>query len=186
MVTLSSCLIWQIIRFIFPPIGFVKWVCDRLTDADFGKENHFFRWRSFWSWRVCKQAKLWNLEHRKRGRIYWKADAPKRVTVWAIFLPKWVNGDRYRAMLNEFLLTEIEEEDIGNIWLQQDSATCHAAEATFDVLHPVFEDRIISRRAESFLKHFPKKGIWRTLYNMASSKIKWTLNVKGMIIFPLA
>ena len=26
-----------------------------------------------------------------------------------------VNGDRYRAMLNEFLFTKIEEEDIGNI-----------------------------------------------------------------------
>ena len=27
-----------------------------------------------------------------------------------------VNGDRYRAMLNEFLFTKIEDEDIGNIW----------------------------------------------------------------------
>ena len=26
-----------------------------------------------------------------------------------------VNGDRYRAMLNEFLFTRIEEKDIGNI-----------------------------------------------------------------------
>ena len=26
--------------------------------------------------------------------------------------------------------------------------TCHTAEATFDVLHPVFEDRIINRRAD--------------------------------------
>ena len=44
-----------------------------------------------------------------------------------------INGDHYRAMLNEFLFTKIEEEDIGNIWFQQ--------------MHPVFEDRIISRRA---------------------------------------
>ena len=28
-----------------------------------------------------------------------------------------VNGDRYRAMLNEFLFKKIEEENIGNIWL---------------------------------------------------------------------
>ena len=27
-----------------------------------------------------------------------------------------VNGDRYRAMLNELMFTKIEEEDIGNIW----------------------------------------------------------------------
>ena len=30
---------------------------------------------------------------------------------------------------------------------QQDGAVCHTAEATLDVLRPVFEDRIISRRA---------------------------------------
>ena len=59
-----------------------------------------------------------------------------------------VNGDRYRIMLNEFLFTKIEEEDIGNIWLQQDGATCHTAEAALDVLRPVFEDRIISHRAD--------------------------------------
>ena len=29
-----------------------------------------------------------------------------------------VNGNRYRAILNELLFTKIEEEDIGNIWLQ--------------------------------------------------------------------
>ena len=58
-----------------------------------------------------------------------------------------VNDDRYRAMLNEFLLTKIEEEDIGNIWFQQDGATCHTAGATVDVLRPVLEDRIIKRRA---------------------------------------
>ena len=59
-----------------------------------------------------------------------------------------VNDDRYRAMLNEFLFTKIKEEDIGNIWFQQDGATCHTAEATLDVLRPVFEDRFISCRAD--------------------------------------
>ena len=51
-------------------------------------------------------------------------------------------------MLNEFLFTKIEEEDIGNIWFQQDGVTCHTSEATLDVLGPVIEDRIISRRAD--------------------------------------
>ena len=54
-----------------------------------------------------------------------------------------VNGDRYRALLNEFLFTKIEEEDIGNI-----CTMCHIAEATLDVLRPDFEDRIISGRAD--------------------------------------
>ena len=51
-------------------------------------------------------------------------------------------------MLNEFLFTKIEEKDIVNIWFQQDTATCHTAEATHDILRPIFEDRIISLRAD--------------------------------------
>ena len=93
-----------------------------------------------------------------------KPTLPKRVTVWCGFWSRviiglfffeneqgeivTVNGDRYQAMLNEFLFTKIEERDINSIWFQQDGATCHTAKATLDVLHPVFEDRIISRRAD--------------------------------------
>ena len=51
-------------------------------------------------------------------------------------------------MLNEFLCSKIEEEDIGNIRFQQNGAMWHTAEATLDVLCPVFEERIISRRAD--------------------------------------
>ena len=57
-----------------------------------------------------------------------------------------MNGDRYRVMFNKFLFTKIEQEDIGNIWFQQDVP--HTAEATLDVLRPGFEDHIISRRAD--------------------------------------
>ena len=51
-------------------------------------------------------------------------------------------------MLREFLFRKIEEEGIGNIWFQQVGAMRHTIEATLDVLRPVFEDRIISRRAD--------------------------------------
>ena len=93
-----------------------------------------------------------------------KPTHPKRVTVWC---KKWtrdiigpfcfeneqeeaitVNGDSYRAMLNEFLFTKPEEEDIGNIWFQQDGDTCQTAETTLNILCPVFEDCIISCRAD--------------------------------------
>ena len=85
---------------------------------------------------------------------------PTRVTVWSRgIIGKFffqneqgeaitVNGDRYRTMLNKFLFTKIDEVDIGNIWFQQDSATFYLAEATLDVLRPVFEDRIMSRKAD--------------------------------------
>ena len=48
-------------------------------------------------------------------------------------------------MLNEVLFTKIEEDDIGNIWFQQDGATCHTAEARLDV----FEDRIVAWQPRS-------------------------------------
>ena len=51
-------------------------------------------------------------------------------------------------MLKEFLFLKIEEEDIGNIWFQQGSAMYHTAEATLDILRPVFEDSIISHKAD--------------------------------------
>ena len=92
-----------------------------------------------------------------------KPTHPERVTVWCEF---WsigiigpfffeneqgeavtVSSERFRAVLNEFLFTKIEE-DIRNIRFQQDGTTCHTAEATLDVLRPVFEDRINSRRAD--------------------------------------
>ena len=71
-------------------------------------------------------------------RIFFENEQGKAITV---------NGDRYRAMLNEFLSTKIEEEYIGHIWFQHDGATCDTTEATLDVLRTVFEIRIISRRA---------------------------------------
>ena len=131
-----------------------KWVCDRLTEnADFAKkiilsdEAHFDL-----SGHVNKQnCRIWGTEN--PHAYIEKPTHPKRVIVWCGFWSRGiigpiffeneqgkvvtVNGDRYRAMLNEFLFTKSEEEN-----------TCHLAEVTFDVLRPVFEDRIISRRAD--------------------------------------
>ena len=44
-----------------------------------------------------------------------------------------VNGERYRAMLNEFLFPKIEEDDLDEIWFQQDEATCHTGNVTIDL-----------------------------------------------------
>ena len=171
MVTFSSCLIWQIISFILPPNEYdcvYTWTMQgkRITeDADFGKKNHLFRWSSFWSWRLCKQAKLSHLGQENLHVYIEKPAHPKRVTVWCgVWSGVWPRGiigpfffenkqgeavsdnfDRYRAMLNEFLFTKIEED---NIWFQQNGAMCHAAEATLNVWRPVLEDRIISRRTD--------------------------------------
>ena len=130
MVTLSSCLIWQIINCILPPNEYgcvYAWTklgniaTDRLIeDADFG-----FRWSSFWSWRVCKQPKLSHLGHRKPAHIHWKADAPKMshrlvgILVqrhnWAIiFLRKWARRRRYSQWRP--LLSHVERNFVHKNW----------------------------------------------------------------------
>ena len=163
MVTLSSCLIWQIIRFILPnEYGCVyAWTTlgniatDRLTeDADFGEKKIIFSDEAHFDLGgyVNKQnCRIWGTENPHAYSTH-----PKRVTVWCGFWSKstiapfffeneqeeavQVKGDRYRAMLKEFLFTKIEEQDIGNIWFQQNGARCHTAEATLDVLRSVFEN----------------------------------------------
>ena len=126
-----------------------------------------------------------------------KPTHPKRVTAWCGFWSRGiigpfffeneqgeavtVNFDRYRATLAEFLFSKIEEEDIGNIWFQQDGPTCHTAEATLDVLRPVFEDRIIIFSDEA---HFDLGGylnkqncrIWAQKTRMHTLKSRRTQN----------
>ena len=76
-----------------------------------------------------QNCRIWGTEN---GYAYIeKTTHPKRVTVWCGFWSRGiigpfffeneqgeavsVNGERYRVMLNEFLFTKIEEDDIGNI-----------------------------------------------------------------------
>ena len=141
MVTLSSCLIWQISFILLSnEYGCVHaWTTlgniatDRLTeDADLGKkkiifsdEVHFYLGEY-----VNKQnCRIWGTENPLA--YIEKPMHPKRVTVWCGFWSRGIigpfffeneqgeavtaNGDRYRAMLNKFLLTKIKEENIGNI-----------------------------------------------------------------------
>ncbi|GFT81737.1 hypothetical protein TNCV_2052401 [Trichonephila clavipes] len=45
-----------------------------------------------------------------------------------------VNGDRYRAMITNFFIPELNNHDVQELWFQQDGATCHTARATIDLL----------------------------------------------------
>ncbi|GFX67644.1 putative transposable element [Trichonephila clavipes] len=56
-----------------------------------------------------------------------------------------VNGDRYRAMITNFFIPELNNHDVQELWFQQDGATCHTASAIIDLLKDTFGDRIISR-----------------------------------------
>ena len=115
------------------------------------KKDHRFRWSSFWSWGVSKQAKLSHLGHRKPAHMHWKADAPKtnhclvRILIqrhnWAIFLRKWARRGRYSQWRS--LSGHVEQ-----IFVHIDGATYHTTKATLHVFRSVFKDHIISRRAD--------------------------------------
>ncbi|GFS96326.1 uncharacterized protein TNCV_16751 [Trichonephila clavipes] len=56
-----------------------------------------------------------------------------------------VNGDRYRAMIANFFIPELNNHDVQELWFQQDGATCHTARVTINLLKDTFGDRLISR-----------------------------------------
>jgi len=144
---------------------FAQWAEERLAEDEdffrkivFSDEAHFHL-----GGYVNKQnCRIWGSEN--PHETLEKPMHPQRVTVWCGF---WhggiigpfffeneqgaavtVNGDRYRAMLNEFLFPKIQEYYVDDIWFQQDGATCHTAKVTLDLLSTVFENRIISRNSE--------------------------------------
>ncbi|GFV32217.1 uncharacterized protein TNCV_1675051 [Trichonephila clavipes] len=47
--------------------------------------------------------------------LYFKNDEGHNVTV---------NGDRYRAMITNFFIPELNNQDVQELWFQQDGATC--------------------------------------------------------------
>ncbi|GFV80847.1 DUF4817 domain-containing protein [Trichonephila clavipes] len=70
------------------------------------------------------------------GPYFFKNDEGHNVTV---------NGDRYRAMITNFFIPELNNHDVQELWFLQDGAICHTARATIDLLKDTFGDRLISR-----------------------------------------
>ncbi|GFX38710.1 transposase [Trichonephila clavipes] len=72
-------------------------------------------------------------------------------THWSVLLQNdeghnvTVNGDRYRVMITNFFIPELNNHDVQELWFQQDGATYHTARATIDLLKGTFGDRLISR-----------------------------------------
>ncbi|GFX45765.1 DDE_3 domain-containing protein [Trichonephila clavipes] len=80
-------------------------------------------WYALWAGRII-------------GPYFFKNDEGHNVTV---------NGDRYRAMITNFFIPELNNHDVQELWFQKDGATCHTARATIDLLKDTFGDRLISR-----------------------------------------
>ncbi|GFX18021.1 transposable element Tc3 transposase [Trichonephila clavipes] len=70
------------------------------------------------------------------GPYFFKNDEGHNVTV---------KGDRYRAMITNFFIPELNNHDVQELWFQQDDTTCHTDRATIYLLKDTFGDRLISR-----------------------------------------
>ncbi|GFY08740.1 histone-lysine N-methyltransferase SETMAR [Trichonephila clavipes] len=141
---------------------FVEWAQNEIAIVpDFHKRILFSDEAHFWlNGYVNKQnCRIWS---EANPQVYVETPLhPEKLTVWCalwaggIIGPYFfkndeghnvtVNGDRYRAMITNFFIPELNNHDVQELWFQQDGATCHAARATIDLLKDTFGDRLISR-----------------------------------------
>ncbi|GFW10942.1 putative transposase [Trichonephila clavipes] len=140
---------------------FVKWAQNEIAVVpDFRKRILFSDEAHFWlNGYVNKQnCRIWS---EANPQVYVETPLhPEKLTVWCalwaggIIGPYFknddghnvtVNGDRYRAMITNFFIPELNNHDVQELWFQQDGATCHTARATIDLLKDTLGDRLISR-----------------------------------------
>ena len=53
-----------------------------------------------------------------------------------------VNGDTYHTMITDFFVPALDDNDVDNVWFQQDGATCHTSHATIDLLRETFDGQM--------------------------------------------
>ncbi|GFX13929.1 putative DD41D transposase [Trichonephila clavipes] len=128
---------------------FVEWAENEIAVVpEFHKRILFSDEAHFWlNGYVNKQnCRIWS---EANPQVYVEtALHPEKLTVWCalwaggIIGPFFknderhnvtVNGDRYRAMITNFVIPELNNHDIQELWFQQDGAICHTARATIDL-----------------------------------------------------
>lgn len=142
--------------------NFVNWIQEHPEDFSlkimFSDEAHF----EIGGYVNKQNCRIWGEENPRV--MHMKQLHPQRVTVWCaiwsggVIGPYFfqtedgaavtVNGERYRAMITNFLWQELVDMDLTDIWFQQDGATSHTARATVDLLHTRFPGRVISRNGD--------------------------------------
>ncbi|GFV06132.1 DUF4817 domain-containing protein [Trichonephila clavipes] len=128
---------------------FVEWTQNEIAVVpDFHKRILFSDEAHFWlNGYVNKQnCRIWS---EANAQVYIETPLhPEKLTVWCalwaggIIGPYFfkndeghnvtVNGDRYRAMITNFFIPELNNHFVQELWFLQDGATCHTARATID------------------------------------------------------
>ncbi|GFT81646.1 putative DD41D transposase [Trichonephila clavipes] len=134
---------------------FVEWAQNEIAVVpDFHKRILFSDEAHFWlNGYVNKQnCRIWS---ETNPQVYVEALLhPEKLTVWcALWAGKiigpyffkndeghnvTVNGDRYRAMITNFFIPELNNHDVQELWFQQDGSKCHTARATIYLLKDTF------------------------------------------------
>ena len=141
---------------------FAEWAEEMIAiDPQFNLKIMFSDEAHFWlNGYVNKQnSRIWGDENPRA--IEETPLHPEKLTVWCalhaggIIGPYFfrnadgqnvtVNGERYRDMITNFFLPQLEGINGAEMWFQQDGATCHTARETINLLQETFEERIISR-----------------------------------------
>ncbi|GFW98070.1 uncharacterized protein TNCV_2491261 [Trichonephila clavipes] len=142
------------LRISIPSSIFVKWSQNEIAVVpDFHKRISFSDEAHFWlngyvkkqNCRICPQVYVKTPLHPEKltvwcalwaggliGPYFFKNDGGHNVTV---------NGYRYRALITNLFIPELNNHDIQELWFQQDGATCHTARATIDLLKDTLGDR---------------------------------------------
>ncbi|GFV04241.1 putative DD41D transposase [Trichonephila clavipes] len=136
---------------------FVEWAQNEIAVVpDFHKRILFSDEAHFWlNGYVNKQnCRIWS---EANPQVYVETPLhPEKLTVWCalwaggILLQNdeghnaTVNGDRHRAMITNFFIHELNNQDVQELGFQQDGATCHTAPVTIDLLKYTVGDRLIS------------------------------------------
>ncbi|GFV38263.1 uncharacterized protein TNCV_1723441, partial [Trichonephila clavipes] len=141
---------------------FVEWAQNEIAVVpDFHKRILFSDEAHFWlnGYVIKQNCRIWS---EANPQVYVETPLhPEKLTVWCalwaggIIGPYFfkndeghnvtVNGDRYRALITNFFIPELNNHDVQELWFQQDGATCHTARATIDLLKDTFGDRLFSR-----------------------------------------
>ncbi|GFU41327.1 transposase [Trichonephila clavipes] len=129
------------------PIRFVKWAQNEISVVPDFHKRILFRDEAHFCLNgyVNKQnCRIWR---EANPQVYVETPLhPEKLTVWCALLaggiigPYFikndevhnvtVNGDRYRAMITNFFIPELNNHDVQELWFQQDGATCHTARVT--------------------------------------------------------
>ncbi|GFT73513.1 putative transposable element [Trichonephila clavipes] len=138
---------------------FVEWAQNKIAVVpDFHKRILFSDEAHFWlnSYVNKQNCRIWS---EANPQVYVETPLhPEKLTVWCLYglvesffkndagHNVTVNGDRYRAMITNFFIPELNNHDDQELWFQQDGATCHTARTTIDLLKDTFGDRLIISR----------------------------------------